>query len=491
MLLSPKQNTKSTKEDASLLATQYMTLHSIILAAGKGTRMRSLNNEISKVGYPILGVALVNYVLDATKGLVDGKKVVIVGHGGEYTKKLVEKEAEIVWQHQQLGTGHAIMQCAPVLKGLEGNTLILCGDTPLLTNDSLRKMVAYHDEHKLDLTVLTARPSNPFGYGRIVRDASGHVEAIVEQKDLKDNQGSITEVNAGVYIVNNQYLFEQLDFLNTNNASGELYLTDIIGLFNKKGYKVGAYILEDENEMLGTNDRVQLAEAAKLIKQRINKKHMLAGVTFEDPDNTYVGPYVEIGQDTVIAPGVTILGKTKIGVSNIIGPNSYLENMEIGDNNYIYYAYLVDSKIGNDNQVGPYTRFRNHVEIKNHVKIGNFVELKKSLVMDGTKAAHLSYIGDSTLEENVNVGCGVITANYDGFNKFNTYVGKNAFLGSNATLIAPVTIEEDAFVAAGSTITKDVKKDDLAIARVRQENKTGYAKVFKERAKAIKEQKNK
>lgn len=466
-----------------------MKLHSIILAAGKGTRMKSLNNDISKVGYPILGVPMVNYVLDAIRGLSDGKKVVIVGHGGEYTKSLVEKEAEIAWQHQQLGTGHAIMQTASILKGLEGTTLILCGDTPLLTKESLTKLVAYHHDHHLDLTVLTATPANPHGYGRIVRNAENHVMAIVEQKDLKGDQAKINEVNAGVYVVNNQYLFEQLDFLNTNNASGELYLTDIIDLFNKKGYKVGAYILEDEHEMLGTNDRVQLAEAATLIKQRINRKHMLNGVTFEDPDHSYVGPYVEIGQDTVISPGVTILGHTKIGKNNIIGANTYLENMEIGDDNHILSSHLVDSKIGDANQVGPYARFRGHVEVHHHTKIGNFVELKKTIIKDGSKAAHLSYLGDTTLEENVNVGCGVITANYDGFNKFETHVGKNAFLGSNATIIAPVTIEENAFVAAGSTINQDVKKDELAIARVRQENKAGYARVFNERAKAIKEKK--
>ena len=453
--------------------------------------MKSLNNDISKVGYPILGVALVNYVLDATKGLVDGKKVVIVGHGGEYTKSLVENEAEIAWQHQQLGTGHAIMQTAPMLKGVEGTTLILCGDTPLLTKESLTKLVEYHNKHELDLTVLTATPKDPHGYGRIVRDQHNHVKAIVEQKDLKDDQGKINEVNAGVYVVNNHYLFEQLDFLNTNNASGELYLTDIIGLFNQKGYKVGAYILEDENEMLGTNDRVQLAEAAKLIKQRINRRHMLNGITFEYPDHTYVGPYVEIGNDTVLSPGVTLLGKTKIGKNNIIGPETYLENMEIGDNNHILFSHLVDSKVGNENHIGPYTRFRGHVEIHNHTKIGNFVEFKKSIIKDGSKAAHLSYIGDTTLEENVNVGCGVITANYDGYNKFNTYVGKNVFLGSNATIVAPVTIEDDAFIAAGSTINHDVKKNDLAIARARQENKPGYATVFRTKAKAIKEKNKK
>lgn len=464
-----------------------MKLHSIILAAGKGTRMRSLNNEISKVGYPILGVALVNYVLDATKGLVNGKKVVIIGHGGEYTQKLVEAEAEIAWQREQLGTGHAIMQAAPMLKGVEGTTLILCGDTPLLTNQSLAKLIKYHQEHKLDLTVLTATPRNPHGYGRIIRDDKDRVKSIVEQKDLKGDQIRVNEVNAGVYVVDNKYLFEQLDFLNTNNASGELYLTDIIGLFNNKGYKVGAYILEDENEMLGTNDRVQLAEAAKLIKQRINRQHMLNGVTFEDPDNAYVGPYVQIGPDTVIAPGVTILGHTTIGKNNIIGPQTYLEDMEIGDNNEIKFSHLVESKIGNENHIGPYTRFRGHVEIHNHTKIGNFVEFKKAIIKDGTKAAHLSYVGDAVLDENVNVGCGVITANYDGYNKFNTIVGKNVFLGSNATIVAPVTIEDDAFIAAGSTINRDVKKDDLAIARTRQENKPGYANVFRAKAKAIKE----
>lgn len=448
--------------------------------------MRSLNDNISKVGHPILGVALVNYVLDASAGLVDGKKVVIVGHGGEYTKSLVEKEAEIVWQHEQLGTGHAIMQAAPLLEKEQGHTLVLSGDTPLFTNESFRKFVQYHKENNLDLTVLTATPPNSFGYGRIVRDEHNHVKAIVEQKDLKGDQAKIREVNAGVYLFNNKYLFEQLAFLNTDNASGELYLTDLIDLFNKKNYKVGAYILEDDSEMLGTNDRVQLAEAATLIKRRINRKHMLAGVTFEDPEHSYIGPYVEIGPDTVISPGTTILGHTKIGKNNKIGPNTYLENMEIGDNNTIISSHLCDSKMGNENKIGPFARFRAHVSLADHVKIGNFVEIKTSQLANDVKAAHLTYIGDSEVSENVNVGCGVITANYDGCNKFKTIIGKNAFIGSNTTIIAPVVIGENGYIAAGSTINHDVPADDFAIGRARQENKSKYAKVIREKAESKK-----
>lgn len=457
----------------------------IVLAAGKGTRMRSLNPEISKVGYEILGVPLVKYVLKAADGIIDGHKIVVVGFGGEHTKKLVENEAEVVWQRQQLGTAHAIMQTADILKNEEGATLILSGDTPLLSKESLEKLIAYHFENKLDLTILTAEPASNFGYGRIIRNQNMEVVRIVEQKDGTLEELKTKEVNAGVYLFDNKKLFQQLEFLNTNNASGELYLTDTIGLFFNKGYKVGAYILDDPDEMLGTNDRLQLAEATKILQIRINNKHLLSGVTIEDPTNTYIGPLVTIAQDSVIKPGTTILGATKIGVNNIIWQNSFINNTIIGNNNNIITSHIEDSEIGDNNKIGPYARLRNHVNVNNNTRIGNFVELKNVIFKDGAKSAHLTYLGDAEIGENTNIGCGVITANYDGVNKYRTFIGDNVFVGSNATLIAPIVVKNDSFIAAGSTINKDIDENDFAIARARQETKKGYAKVIKDNIKKV------
>ena len=460
-----------------------MKLNAIILAAGKGTRMKSLNNEISKVGYEVLGKPLINWVLDAAKNEVDGRTVVIVGFGGDYTAKLVEGKAEIAWQHEQKGTGHAIMQTAPLLEKEAGHTLILSGDVPLITEQSIKEALAQHKAGHFDLTVITAKPTDPYGYGRVLRAANGEVTRIVEQKDLVGDEGDTSEVNAGMYVVDNQKLFAELVNLKPNNKQGELYLTDIIALFKAKGYKVGAYVLGNPDEMLGTNDRVQLAEAAELLKKRINRMHMLNGVTIEDPSHTYIGPDVTIGQDTIIAPGTTILGTSVIGVDTKIGPNVYLKNMKIGDHSSVILAHLVDSEIGSDVKVGPFARMREHSLVKDHSRVGNFVELKKSIFHEGVKAGHLAYLGDAELGEKTNVGAGTITANYDGVNKSKTVTGRSVFLGSNSTLVAPLVIEEGSYIAAGSVINKDVPKDSLGIARSRQETKLGYANKIRDKIK--------
>lgn len=460
-----------------------MKLNAIILAAGKGTRMKSLNNEISKVGYEILGKPLINWVLDAAKKEVDGRTVVIVGFGGDYTAKLVEGKAEIAWQHEQKGTGHAIMQTAALLDKEKGNTLILSGDVPLITDKSIKDALEQHTKGHFDLTVITAKPSDPHGYGRVLRAINGEVIRIVEQKDLVGDEGDTSEVNAGMYVVDNQKLFAELVNLKPNNKQGELYLTDIIALFKAKDYKVGAYVLKNPDEMLGTNDRVQLAEAAELLKKRINRMHMLNGVTIEEPSHTYIGPDVVIGQDTIISPGTSILGVSSIGVDTQIGPNTYLKNMKIGDHASVIFSHLVDSEIGNDVKVGPFARIREHALVKDHSRIGNFVELKKSIFHEGVKASHLAYLGDAELGEKTNVGAGTITANYDGVNKSKTITGKGVFLGSNSTLVAPLVIDEGSYIAAGSVINKDVPKDSLGIARSRQETKIGYANKIREKIK--------
>ncbi len=460
-----------------------MKIHAIILAAGKGTRMRSLNNEISKVGFEILGKPLINWVLDAAKSEITGRTVVIVGFGGNHAAKLVEGKAEIAWQHEQKGTGHAIMQTIPLIGKEKGQTLILSGDVPLITNRALKGMVEQHVNGNFDLTVLTAKPENTFGYGRIIRTANGEVSKIIEQKDLEGDEHLVKEVNAGMYIIDNEKLFEELHNLRPNNKQGELYLTDVIGLFKEKGYKVGAHVLENSDEMLGTNDRVQLAEAAELLKKRINRAHMINGVTIEDPNNTYIGPDVTIGPDTIISPNTVILGNTKIGVANLIGPSTYLKDMVIGDHNSIIQSHLVDSEIKDNIKVGPFARIREHALVENDSRIGNFVEIKKSHFHEGVKASHLSYLGDAEIGEKTNIGAGTITANYDGVNKSKTVIGKKAFIGSNSTLVAPIVIEEGSYVAAASIVNKDVPKDTLAIARCRQENKVGYANVIREKQK--------
>lgn len=458
-----------------------MKTNAIILAAGKGTRMKSLNSDVSKVGFEILGKPLINWVLDAAKPHVNGRTVVIVGFGGNHTAKLVEGEAEIAWQHEQKGTGHAIMQIAPLLAKEKGETLILSGDVPLITGCSISGLINLHRAEKNDLTILTAKPDNPFGYGRVLRAENGEVTRIVEQKDLTGDEGDTSEVNAGMYIVNNEKLFDELKNLKPNNKQGEYYLTDIIALFKERGYKVGAFVLGNPDEMLGTNDRAQLAEAAELLKKRINLAHMLNGVTIEDPNNTYIGPDVTIGQDTVISPNTTILGKSMIGIANEIGPNTYLRNVKIGDNNKVIFSHIIDSEIHNNISVGPFARLRQNALVKDNSRIGNFVELKNTTFNEGVKAGHLAYMGDANLGAHTNVGAGAITANYDGVHKSQTVIGEKVFIGSNTTLVAPLNVGEGSYLAAASIINKDVPKDSLAIARSRQENKEGYANKIREK----------
>lgn len=451
-------------------------INAIILAAGKGTRMKSRDESRSKVAYPIFGVPLVQYVVRAVKPLIDGEIYTVIGFGGETTRELVKGSVtDSVWQREQKGTGHAVLQVKPYLENKKGVTFILCGDTPLLTTATLENMLQDHEKKSHDLTVMTAVLDKPYGYGRIVRNKYGLVEAIVEEADSNDEQKNIKEVNAGVYVINNEKLFEQLNNLSTANAQGEMYLGDLIDLFRKKGYVVGASILQDSSEMLGINNRVQLAEATEILKLRINKKHMLNGVSIVDPKTTYIGPFVTIGADTIIQPGTTILGESKIGFDNLIGPNTYLENTEIGDGNTILSSWLTDSKVGHHNEIGPFTKTRAHTEIGSHCRVGNFVELKNAHLQDGVKSAHLTYLGDVDIGEKTNIGCGTITANYDGVKKYHTDIGPEVFIGSGTILIAPITIEKGAFTAAGSTINRDVPADAIAIARARQENKEGYA----------------
>ena len=463
-----------------------MERYAIILAAGKGTRMKSKKDNLSKVSFNILGKPLVNWVIDSLKPLGLTKIVTVVGFGGETTTKLVEADSTVVWQKEQKGTGHAVMMASSELENLDGETIICCGDTPLLTSKSLAAMFNSHEANNNDLTVMSAILDNPKGYGRIVKEA-GRVVKIVEQKDANEAEAAIKEINAGVYIFNNKALFKHLKNITTNNAQGEYYLTDVLHLFVESGLKVDTFVVANPDEAMGVNDRYQLSVAAKKLQHRINKGLMLSGVSIEDQTNTYISPDVEIGPDTIVKPNTYIYGKTKIGDNNVLGPGTYIENCNIGNDNVIEFCHLADTCIENRTTLGPYLRTRKGVIIKNDAHIGNFNELKNVVFGEGSKCAHLSYLGDSNIGSNVNVGCGTIIANYDGVNKFRSEIGDNAFIGSGTTIISPVKIGDSAFTAAGSTINKDVEAHQMAIARERQVNKDGYADVLK--AKAI-EKKN-
>ncbi|MFZ9139487.1 MAG: bifunctional UDP-N-acetylglucosamine diphosphorylase/glucosamine-1-phosphate N-acetyltransferase GlmU [Bacilli bacterium] len=451
-----------------------MELFGIIMAAGKGTRMKSLDTTKSKVAFDLLGVPLVGHVINALKPLNLQRTITIVGHGGETTAKVVEGLSEVVWQREQKGTGHAVMQVAPLLEGKSGTTLIVSGDTPLITSKSLDQLVKTHVEGGFDLTILTSIVPNPNGYGRMIRNTNGQVTAIVEEINATEQEKKIQEINTGFYVFNNQLLFKYLKELPPNPKNGEFNITFLIKMFMEKGFKIGASTVDTFEETLGINDRSQLAEARLIMQRRINHQHMVNGVTIENPDNTFISPQVVIGQDTTIQSGVYLVGNVTIGTGNFIGANSMIENTTIGQGNHIESSKMIDSVIGNQNHIGPYAHLRGHTTLHSHTRVGNFVEIKAAILKNGVKAAHLSYLGDCEVGEDTNIGCGTIIANYDGNKKHKTIIGKNVFVGSGSTLISPVVIEDETVIAAGSTINQNVKKGDLAIARQRQENKPGY-----------------
>ena len=446
-------------------------IYAVILAAGQGTRMKS---KLYKVLHPVCGKPMVQHVVDNIHTLDVERIVTIVGHGAELVKEQLGNKSEYALQAEQLGTAHAVQQAESALGNEEGTTLVICGDTPLIRPETMQALLAHHNELNAKATILTAVADNPTGYGRIIRDENGQVSQIVEQKDANDEQKLVTEINTGTYCFDNKALFETLKLVGNDNAQGEYYLPDVIEILQKQGEVVAAYVTPDFNETLGVNDRVALAEAETLMQARIQETHMRNGVTILAPNSTSISADAIIGRDTVLKPGVVIEGKTVIGEDCIIGPNSQITNSTIGERTEIKQSVLTDSVVGNDTAVGPFAHLRPQAQLGNDVKIGNFVEVKKSVLQDGSKVSHLSYIGDAKVGKDVNIGCGSITVNYDGKNKFETVIEDNVFIGCNSNLVAPVTVGAGAFVAAGSTITKDVPAESLAIARARQENKVDY-----------------
>lgn len=445
----------------------------LILAAGEGTRMRS---QKPKVLHQVCGENILDYVVDASRdaGILD--IAVIVGFQAEMVKESLSPQQETYYQKDQLGTGHAVLQALPFFEKLQGNLIVLVGDAPLIRAETIKGLVLAHETGGYAATVLTAEFEEPTGYGRMIKNRSGELQKIVEEKDADPEEKQIKEINSGMYCFDAQALILALKELKTDNSQGEYYLTDVIEIMRKTGKTAGTYVTPDPEDIQAINSRVQLAEAEAVMRKRINHKLMDAGVTMIDPATTYVGNRVLVGQDTILYPGVILEGETVIGEDCLIGANSRLVHTKIGNNVTIQSSTILESSVDDYTTVGPYAYIRPGSEIGKHCKVGDFVEVKNSTMADGAKASHLTYIGDGDVGENVNLGCGTVFVNYDGKKKYRTIVEKNAFVGCNTNLIAPVTVKEGAYIAAGSTITDDVPEDSLAIARARQVNKVGYLK---------------
>lgn len=443
----------------------------VILAAGQGTRMKS---KLYKVLHPVCGKPMVQHVVDHIQTLDVNRIVTVVGHGAEQVQQQLGDKSEYVLQAEQLGTAHAVQQAEAILGNEEGTTLVVCGDTPLIRPETMQALFEHHQAKNAKATILTAIAENPTGYGRILRGNNGQVEQIVEQKDASAEQQLVREINTGTYCFDNKLLFETLKLVKNDNAQGEYYLPDVIEILQKQGDIVEAYVTDNFEETLGVNDRVALSQAETLMRTRINEKHMRNGVTIIHPETTHISADAVIGRDTVIQPGSMIEGTTVIGEDCIIGPNTQIIDSRVGDRTTIHSSVVRESAIAEDTAIGPFAHIRPLSDIGSHVKIGNFVEVKKSKLDHGSKVSHLSYIGDAEIGSNVNIGCGSITVNYDGKNKFKTIIEDDVFVGCNTNLVAPVKVGKGSFIAAGSTITKEVPEDALAIARARQENKPNY-----------------
>jgi len=448
-------------------------LLAVILAAGKGTRMKS---ALPKVLHPIGGKPMVQQVLDAADKAGAKQKIVVIGFGAEQVESTLGSQAQYVVQTEQLGTGHAVMQASSCLDGFDGTVMVLCGDTPLLRSETLEQLFTEHKAANASATVLTACMPNPTGYGRVIRDDSGQVLRIVEQKDASSSELAVNEINTGIYCFERAALFDALSSINCNNMQGEYYLTDVIGILANAQAKVWAVQVDDDQETLGVNSRVQLAQAEKILRKRKLVNLMDQGVTIMDMDSTFIDEEVCIGPDTTIFPFTWLEGATQIGAGCEIGPSTRIQNSTVGDRSTLHFMYAHDCQIGNNVTVGPYVHLRPHTVLADGVKVGNFVEVKNSQVGVGSKIPHLSYIGDTDIGTGVNIGSGTITVNYDGKNKHRTILEDGVFIGCNTNLVAPVTVGKGAFVAAGSTITKDVPPDALGVARARQSNIEGWVK---------------
>jgi bifunctional UDP-N-acetylglucosamine pyrophosphorylase / glucosamine-1-phosphate N-acetyltransferase len=454
------------------------TTHVLILAAGKGTRMKSAR---PKVLHHVAGSPMIEYVLSTAAELGAATRTVVVGHEAGLLQAALAPHADLrfVLQTPQLGTAHAVRQAEALMAGLRGTLVLLSGDVPLLSVDTLRRLLARHVETAAAATILTAVVDNPFGYGRIVRDGDA-VAAIVEQRDASPAQREIREINSGVYAFDLEPLFPALGQVAANNAQQEYYLTDLVGIYRREGRKVSALATDRPEEILGINSRAELAAMSERVWKTRRDALMAAGVTLEDPSTTYIDAGVTVGPDTIVRPGVSLLGKTAIGARAVLHSGVRIVDSQLADDvTVLDHCLVVGSRIADGVCVGPFAHLRPETELCAGAKVGNFVEVKKSRLGAGSKASHLAYLGDATIGEKVNIGAGTITCNYDGVKKNRTVIEDGVFIGSDSQLVAPVTIGAGAYVAAGSSITKDVPAGALGIARSRQENKENWVRLKK------------
>jgi bifunctional UDP-N-acetylglucosamine pyrophosphorylase / glucosamine-1-phosphate N-acetyltransferase len=450
-------------------------LHIVVLAAGKGTRMRS---TLPKVLHRVAGLTLIEHVLRCAASARPASTVVVVGHQGDAVRNHLAQwpEVKVVVQEPQLGTGHALLQAEAVLKDTRGTVVMLSADAPLFRPETLTALVHRHREEAAAATVVTAIVDRPDGYGRIVRE-HGDIVAIVEHRDASPTVREIREINSSIYAFDLTPLFDALREIGSHNAQGEYYLPDLVKIYRMRGLHVSTLTPTDAREVLGVNSRKELAEMSDIMKRAKNDELMAAGVTIVDPATTWIEPDVVVGEDTIIHPSVYLEGKTTVGSGCEIHSGVRLVNSAIGNRVVIgNYCAIFDSQVLDGASIGPFAHLRPLSVVGEEARIGNFVELKKTILGRGSKANHLTYLGDATIGENVNVGAGTITCNYDGVAKHPTIIEDGAFIGSDSQLIAPVRIGKGAYVAAGSSITDDVPPESLAIARGRQVNKEGRAK---------------
>ncbi|WP_139905949.1 bifunctional UDP-N-acetylglucosamine diphosphorylase/glucosamine-1-phosphate N-acetyltransferase GlmU [Clostridium thermarum] len=442
----------------------------VILAAGEGKRMKS---ELPKVLHKVCGKEMVNHVIDTMRAAGLEEVNVIVGKGADKVKEMTSsRQVSYSFQDKQLGTGHAVICAKDFLQGKKGAVAIFTGDAPLIKVETVQSLIKHHEEGGYSAVILTSIMENPQGYGRIIRDAEG-VEKIVEHKDCTEEQLLVKEVNAGMYVFDIESLLESLNKLTNDNAQGEYYLTDVIAILKSEGKRVGA-LTTDFEETLGVNSRVELAVAEQVMRERINKKHMINGVTIIDPKTTYIDSEVEIESDTLIYPGNVLQGKTIIKSGCVIYPNNRIQDSIIEKGVTVQSSVILESSIGENTTVGPYAYIRPESVIGNNARIGDFVEIKKSTIGDNTKVSHLTYIGDAEVGRDCNFGCGTVVVNYDGKKKHKTIIGNNAFIGCNTNLVSPVEVKDNSYIAAGSTITREVPSGSLAIARAKQVNIEGW-----------------
>lgn len=454
----------------------------ILLAAGQGTRMKS---ALPKVLHPLAGRPLFIHALGTAQRLLPARVAIVIGHGADLVRQ-AHNGTNVTWaiQDKQLGTGHAVICAKEVFDRFSGEVLILSGDVPLIKEATLRAMVAQHRSRQAAVTLLTAALDRPQGYGRVMRDASGKVTGIVEEKDASDSERQIREVNAGIYVVSSAFLFAALGAVNNDNRQGEYYLPDIVAIGLAQGKTIETVQVADAREMMGVNTREELAFMEKSLRESINRQWMLAGVTLKDPDTTYIDAGVTIGKDTVIGPNTQLRGKTIIGERCQIDGTAFLTDVEIADDVQLKFSVMLTAcRVGGGAIVGPFAQLRPGTELGRNVHIGNFVEAKAAHIGDGTKANHLTYLGDVTIGQDSNIGAGTITCNFDGFQKYQTKIGDRVQVGSDTTLVAPITLGDDVYIATASTVRKNVPAGALVYNQREEKIRAGWTEQKRQQMK--------